>query len=205
MQNEQKRITMSVIFYPTIYIVLTFPLAISRNLDRDLNPVWYYVGQSLYACEGWCNVFLYTTRDSLDMDGMAERSSCVNGCLPPGFRIRRCLDSFASFSRSFMVKDHGSYGVHYSLSANSVFCSLFATTASAFPFPRSLFFIPQIFYAIIASVCPCRNATLIHDLLSQPEISVDARREAERVGKIRRIAREMHNCLALTLIEITSV
>jgi len=65
LQREQRQTAISLIFYPTVYMVLTLTLAIARTMDKDVSPLWLFVGESLYACEGWCNVLLYTTREGV--------------------------------------------------------------------------------------------------------------------------------------------
>lgn len=67
-QDEQWHIARSLVFYPTVYMILTMTLAISRILNMahvNLNPVVYFIGESLYASEGWCYVLLYTTREGV--------------------------------------------------------------------------------------------------------------------------------------------
>lgn len=67
-QKEQWQIALSLGFYPAVYMILTMTLAISRILNMagmNLNPVVYFIGESLYSCEGWCNVLLYTTREGV--------------------------------------------------------------------------------------------------------------------------------------------
>src|SRR5437016_4657540 len=50
----------------------------------------------------------------------------------------------ACFLFLIVLCDYGGHGLHYSLSTNPVFCSsvFYATMASAFPSPESLFCVP---------------------------------------------------------------
>ena len=63
LQQEQRQIAISLRFYPIVYMILTLPLAVARTANKG--SLWYFVGESLYACEGWCNVLLYTTREGV--------------------------------------------------------------------------------------------------------------------------------------------
>ena len=53
----------------------------------------------------------------------------------------------ACFLFLIVLCDYGGHGLHYSLSANPVFCSsvFYATVGSAFPSPESLFCVPYFF------------------------------------------------------------
>jgi hypothetical protein len=68
-QSEAMSIARSLLWYPSVYVILTMPLSIVRFADIVGHP-WsqtaVFTCASLYVCEGWCNVLLYTaTRPGL--------------------------------------------------------------------------------------------------------------------------------------------
>jgi hypothetical protein len=67
-QKERKELARGLLFYPLLYILCTLTLSIVRLADiegHEWSQIVYFIGASLYACEGWCNVLLYTTRDGV--------------------------------------------------------------------------------------------------------------------------------------------
>lgn len=68
-RKEQNQIAASLMLYPAVYILLSVVLASGRLVGfirhKDVTPVWLSIGEIFYACEGWCNVLLYTTREGV--------------------------------------------------------------------------------------------------------------------------------------------
>ena len=66
--KEDENIVWSLWGYPIVYISLTMTLAIARMAQLahlHWSQVVYFIGQILWACEGWCNVLLYSTREGV--------------------------------------------------------------------------------------------------------------------------------------------
>lgn len=65
-QSARKRmlqVARSLLWYPLIYLCLTAPITIGRLASyggADWGSTCIFIGASIYACAGWCNVLLYT-------------------------------------------------------------------------------------------------------------------------------------------------
>ena len=62
-RKRMLQVARSLLWYPLVYLCLTAPITIGR-LGTYAGDSWgqtvIFVGASLYACAGWCNVLLYT-------------------------------------------------------------------------------------------------------------------------------------------------
>ena len=62
-QRRLHNVSFTLLCYPVIYFVLVLPLTISRLMEfanRSWSLIAVYVGATLFACQGWVNVLLYT-------------------------------------------------------------------------------------------------------------------------------------------------
>jgi hypothetical protein len=62
-RKRMLQVARSLLWYPLVYLCLTAPITIGR-LGTYAGDSWgqtvIFVGASIYACAGWCNVLLYT-------------------------------------------------------------------------------------------------------------------------------------------------
>jgi hypothetical protein len=68
-RKRMLQVARSLLWYPLVYLCLTAPITVGR-LGNYAGDDWaetvIFVGASIYACAGWCNVLLYTaTRKGL--------------------------------------------------------------------------------------------------------------------------------------------
>ena len=67
-QEDNRELAQALLWYPVLYILCTMPLSSARLADiagYGWSENAYFVGAGLYACEGWCNILLYTSREGV--------------------------------------------------------------------------------------------------------------------------------------------
>jgi G protein-coupled glucose receptor regulating Gpa2 C-term len=63
-QRKMKQISLTLFFYPTVYLVLLLPLSIARLrqfIGKDPSLNFTYTTVAIFNCQGFINVLLYTT------------------------------------------------------------------------------------------------------------------------------------------------